>query len=117
MARLDSAVVKQGDFTLGPVTLEIGWGERIGIVGANGAGKSTLLRALLGRAELASGAAWIGPSVVIGEIDQARAQFAGERSLLDAFIDASGMTLAEARTLMAKFGLGAEHVIRTSDSL
>jgi ATPase subunit of ABC transporter with duplicated ATPase domains len=117
VARLDSAVVKQGDFTLGPVTLEIGWGERIGIVGANGAGKSTLLRALLGRVELASGAAWIGPSVVIGEIDQARAQFAGERSLLDAFIDASGLIIAEARTLMAKFGLGAEHVNRTSDSL
>jgi ATPase subunit of ABC transporter with duplicated ATPase domains len=117
VARLDSAVVKQGDFTLGPVTLEIGWGERIGIVGANGAGKSTLLRALLGRVELASGAAWIGPSVVIGEIDQARGQFSGERSLLEAFIDASGLVIAEARTLMAKFGLGAEHVNRTSDSL
>ena len=117
VARLDSAVVEFGDFKLGPVSLEIGWGETIGIVGVNGAGKSTLLRALLGRVELTSGATWIGPSVVIGEIDQARALFAGERTLLEAFMGASGLLVAEARTLMAKFGLGAEHVNRTADSL
>lgn len=117
VARLDGAVVRQGDFTLGPVSLEIGWGERIGIVGPNGGGKTTLLRTLLGRAELADGARWMGPSVVVGELDQARGQFSGEWSLLDAFMDASGLTIADARTLMAKFGLVADHVHRTADSL
>ena len=33
----------------GPVDLEIGWAERVAIVGPNGSGKTTLLRALLGR--------------------------------------------------------------------
>ena len=47
--RLDGAVIERGDFRLGPVDLEIGWAERVAIVGPNGSGKTTLLRALLGR--------------------------------------------------------------------
>src|SRR5262249_41864852 len=39
VARLDGAVVRRGAFELGPVTVEIGWGEKVGIVGPNGAGK------------------------------------------------------------------------------
>lgn len=51
----------------------------IGLVGANGAGKSTLLGALLGRLPLDEGSAWLGPSVIVGEIDQARDLFLGAR--------------------------------------
>ena len=50
VATLRDAVVHQGDFTLGPVNLQLNAGERIGITGPNGAGKSTLLRAAAGRA-------------------------------------------------------------------
>jgi ATPase subunit of ABC transporter with duplicated ATPase domains len=117
VARLDSAVVQRPNFTLGPVSLEIGWGETIGIVGRNGAGKTTLIDALLGRVPLASGVRWQGPGVVIGEIDQARDIFSGEGTLLDAFIRTSDAKLAEARGVLAKFGLGADHVQRPASSL
>ena len=117
VARLDQAVVTRGDFTLGPVTEEVGWGETIGIVGPNGAGKTTLLNALLGRIPLDSGTQWKGPGVVVGEIDQARKQFAGNTRLLDAFVAATGATLSDARSVLAKFGLGAEHVLRSAGSL
>jgi len=110
VARLDGAVVERGGFRLGPVTVEIGWGETVGIVGPNGAGKTTLLGALLGRIPLADGAQWLGPGVVIGEIDQARQTFAGDEPLVDAFIGATGATRSEARSVLAKFGLGAVHV-------
>ena len=110
--RLQGAVVQRGSFTLGPVDLEIGWGERVAIVGPNGSGKTTLLLALLGRLPLVAGERWMGPGVVVGEMDQARAGFAGSESLLDAFLAATGLLVADARSLLAKFGLGAEHVTR-----
>ena len=61
VARLDGAVVDRGAFRLGPVDLEIGWAERVAVLGANGAGKSTLIDAILGRVELTAGERWVGP--------------------------------------------------------
>jgi ATPase subunit of ABC transporter with duplicated ATPase domains len=118
VATLRSALVRLGTFTLGPVDLEIGWAERVAISGANGAGKSTLLAALLGRAALAEGHASLGPGVVIGEVDQARALFLGEEALLDAFgAVVPDLPPAEIRTLLAKFGLRAAHVTRPAATL
>ena len=115
--RLRDAVVERGAFVLGPVDLEIGWRDRVAIVGPNGSGKTTLLLALLGRLPLRAGERWMGTSVVVGEMDQARAAFAGGGPLLDAFIATTGLPLAEARSLLAKFGLGADHVVRPADTL
>ncbi|HEX6785980.1 MAG TPA: ATP-binding cassette domain-containing protein, partial [Acidimicrobiales bacterium] len=117
VASLDGAVVDRGDFRLGPVDLAVGWAERIGIVGANGSGKSTLLDALLGRIELAAGEQRLGPGVVVGEVEQARHRLDGGRTLLDAVLSATGMTLSEARSLLAKFGLGAGDVERAGRTL
>jgi ATPase subunit of ABC transporter with duplicated ATPase domains len=100
--------VERGDFTLGPIDLTIGFGERIAIVGSNGAGKSTLLSAILERT---------GPSVVVGEIEQARGRFASDRTVLDIVQRASGMTTSDTRTLLAKFGLVAAHVDRPASSM
>ncbi|MFL6055706.1 MAG: ABC-F family ATP-binding cassette domain-containing protein [Actinoallomurus sp.] len=118
VATLRSAVLRRGDFTLGPVDLQIGWADRVAITGANGAGKSTLLAALLGRAVLTEGHAALGPGVITGEVDQARALFLGEGPLLDAFgAEVPELPPAEIRTLLAKFGLRAAHVTRPAATL
>ena len=124
VAVLDGAVVDRGagdgggeGFRLGPVDLEVRSGDRLVVAGRNGAGKSTLVEALLGRAPLAAGTSRLGPSVVVGEVAQARTAFDAAPSLLAAVLDATGMTLAEARSLLAKFGLGADHVGRPAPSL
>jgi ATPase subunit of ABC transporter with duplicated ATPase domains len=122
VATLRHVVVHRGQFTLGPVDLQIDWADRVAITGANGSGKSTLLAALLGRIPLDEppnqGTASLGPGVVVGEVDQARARFHGGESLLDAFRAAApAMLPAEARTLLAKFGLRADHVLRPAASL
>jgi ATPase subunit of ABC transporter with duplicated ATPase domains len=118
VATLSGAVVRRGGFTLGPVDLQVDWGDRVAITGPNGAGKSTLLAALLGRVPLDGGRSALGPSVRIGEIDQAREAFLGSETLLDAFsAEVPDWPTAEVRTLLAKYGLTAEHVLRPADTL
>nr|WP_139417693.1 ABC-F family ATP-binding cassette domain-containing protein [Agromyces laixinhei] len=118
VSTLDEAVVRQGDFTLGPVSLQVDAGERIGITGPNGAGKSTLLSLLLGRRAADAGRASLGASVAIGEIDQARTQLAGDAPLAEAFEAlVPEFSSGEVRTLLAKFGLKADHVLRPVDAL
>lgn len=118
VATLRDAVVRRGDFTLGPVNLQIDWADRVAVTGANGSGKSTLLGALLGRLPLADGQAALGPGVVVGEVDQARGLFLGDVPLLDAFRAAvPDLSPADARTLLAKFGLRAQHVLRPAATL
>lgn len=118
VATLREARVVRGGFTFGPASLQIDWADRVAITGANGAGKSTLLAALLERLPLDSGNAALGSGVVVGEVDQARRLFLGAQSLLDAFCAAVPDTEpAEVRTLLAKFGLRADHVTRPATSL
>jgi ATPase subunit of ABC transporter with duplicated ATPase domains len=117
VASLERAVVVRGDFTLGPVDLAIGWAERVGLVGPNGSGKTTVLEALLGRVELSAGQRRLGPGVVVGEVEQARRRLDTGRTLLDAVLAASGLTVSEARSLLAKFGLGAADVARPARTL
>ncbi|WP_405983907.1 ABC-F family ATP-binding cassette domain-containing protein [Streptomyces sp. NBC_00872] len=118
VAVLRAAEVKRGDFQFGPVTLQIDRADRIAITGPNGSGKSTLLAALLGRLPLDAGHASLGSGVVVGEVDQARALFHGPETLLDAFRPAVPDTEpAEIRTLLAKFGLKSDHLLRPATTL
>lgn len=117
VVRCSGAVVDRGSFRLGPVDLLIGYGERIALVGRNGSGKSTLIDLLLGRITPDAGAVQFGSGVAVGEVEQVRAQLGGAATLLRSFQDATGMTVADARTLLAKFGLVGDHVERPTASL
>jgi ATPase subunit of ABC transporter with duplicated ATPase domains len=114
---LEDAVVERGAFRLGPIELDVRWGERISIAGPNGSGKTTLIDALLGRLPIAGGTRRVGPSVIFGEIGQARSLFAPDQPLIRSFCAESSLFEGEARTLLAKFDLYAEHVLRPAGSL
>jgi ATPase subunit of ABC transporter with duplicated ATPase domains len=117
VARLDGAVVRRGSFTLGPVDLQVAWQDRVAVVGPNGGGKSTLLAALLGEVALDAGVRHLGSGVVVGTMDQRRSAFGGTGPLLAAFSAGTGLEGAEARTLLAKFGLTGDHVVRSGAAL
>ena len=117
VAVLSGAVVRRGDFELGPVDLQVAYGDRIALVGPNGSGKTTLLEALLGRLPLASGRSSLGAGVRLGEVDQARSVFTGSATVVEVVEERTQWPASQVRTLLAKYGLRADHVARPSGSL
>ena len=125
VATLSDAVVERADFRLGPVSLVVGRGDRIAVAGDNGSGKTTLLAALLGQLPLTSGRHSLGTRVSVGVVDQQRRLLDVDAPVLDVVRRELGpmpgtgreWPIAEVRTLLAKFGLGSEHVARPARSL
>jgi ATPase subunit of ABC transporter with duplicated ATPase domains len=121
VATLGGAVVERGAFRLGPVDLEIRRQDRVALTGPNGAGKSTLVAVLTGRLPAGGGVARLGSGVVVGILHQDRAAVGDSprpgATLLDAVMAASGLKAQEARSLLAKFDLTAEHAARAEAAL
>jgi ATPase subunit of ABC transporter with duplicated ATPase domains len=117
VASLRGAVVRRGDFALGPVDLDLRWADRVAITGPNGGGKTTLLHALLGLLAVDEGSALLGRGVVVGELDQVRREFSGAETVVEVLASGADLEPVDARTLLAKLGLGAEHVTRPAASL
>jgi ATPase subunit of ABC transporter with duplicated ATPase domains len=87
------------------------------VTGPNGGGKSTLIGALLGRVPLDAGVSRLGPSIVVGEVEQERTSLLAAPSLLAAVTGRSGMPEEDARGLLAKFRLDADRVARPAADL
>jgi len=117
VAGLEGAVVRRGAFVLGPLDLELRYGDRLAVAGPNGSGKTTLLHALLGRVSLEAGRRTLGAGVVLGELEQGRERFGGSEPLLATVRQETALHEPDARTLLAKFDLAAAHVLRPASSL
>ncbi|WP_024802240.1 ABC-F family ATP-binding cassette domain-containing protein [Nocardia sp. BMG51109] len=118
VATVSGATVARGGFTLGPVTTQVDWGDRIVLTGANGSGKSTLLALLLGKIHPDTGSAVLGSGVAVGEVDQARGLFRGSTTPAEAFgAEVPDWPESDVRTLLAKFGLRGSQVLRANDTL
>jgi ATPase subunit of ABC transporter with duplicated ATPase domains len=115
VASLAGAVVDRGRFRLGPVDLELRWRDRLALTGPNGAGKSTLLGLLTGELRPTSGAVRLGSGVVVGHLGQDRVP--GPGTLLDGVRERTELSVEAARSLLAKFDLGAEHLARAEAEL
>ena len=88
------------------------------LAGDNGAGKTTLLAAMLGALSVASGRMTLGSRVRLGLIDQERSLLSSDSSVVDIVRSELGdVDRGEVRTLLAKFGVGSEHVDRPARSL
>ncbi|MEM7272844.1 MAG: ABC-F family ATP-binding cassette domain-containing protein [Actinomycetota bacterium] len=126
VAALDGVVVDRGRFRLGPIDLEVRWTDRLAIVGPNGTGKSTLLDVVVGRLDPTAGSARLGSGVVIGELGQRRDAFSAPSATADGgpgpalvrvFQDQTGLAGDAARSVLAKFGLDTDAVLRPAATL
>jgi ATPase subunit of ABC transporter with duplicated ATPase domains len=72
---------------------------------------------LLGDVPLLAGERRVGRRTSVGAIGQERDAYAGDAPLVDELIARTGLVRVDARTLLAKFGLGADHIGRPCSSL
>src|SRR6185295_18180340 len=70
LALRDAAVTFGGRPLFSGISLGLGKGERVCLVGANGSGKSTILKALAGEMELDGGERFVQPGLKIGYLPQ-----------------------------------------------
>ncbi len=124
VATIQRACLERGGFSLGPVDLELRWLDRVALTGPNGAGKTTLLALLTGELPPTAGVARLGAGVIAGHLRQDRGPLAGTEAgggrpwtLLDAVRAATDLSVEEARSLLAKFDLGAGHLARAEADL
>ena len=81
------------------IDVEVGPGERLGIVGPNGAGKTTLLRIVQKLQAPDHGTAEVGPTVRFATIDQKRSDLDPERTVMEEVAGHGGAV---------RVGIGAE---------
>jgi ATP-binding cassette ChvD family protein len=70
----DRVIFEDVNFRLPP-------GGIVGIIGPNGAGKTTLLKMLMGKEEPDTGSLKIGPTVVLGYVDQSRDELKADNTV------------------------------------
>ena len=78
---------------------------------------SGLTRALVGELPLARGTRQLGPTTRFGVLEQDRSLFERDEPIIVAFTERTGQTPGAARSLLAKFALGADEVTRPARSL
>jgi len=115
VAELDQVAKTYGDFTLGPISLSLHWQDRLALHGHNGAGKSVLISLLTGAVTPDAGTVRLGHRVQVGLLRQSGTDLAGGATGLATFQRHVQASPAEARRLLAKFDLGADHVLRPVD--
>jgi ATPase subunit of ABC transporter with duplicated ATPase domains len=115
---LEGAVLRRGDWHLGPLDLTVRYGDRLRLAGPNGAGKSTVLAALAGTLLPTAGRLLVAPRAVVATLGQDR-EAMGDQALDAAAVmrDATGLDETDARTALAAFGLAAEEVERPASTL
>ncbi|OJI08508.1 hypothetical protein BK005_00680 [bacterium CG10_37_50] len=109
---LDQVVVGYSEqFQLGPISLTINYGNRVGFLGLNGSGKSTLLKTITGQLDPLVGKVSIGSGLKIGNMMQEHETLPREETLLAFIKDQAKLTSdQEVFAALVKFGLDEKQI-------
>lgn len=92
-------------FKVGPMSFEIRYGSRVGIMGLNGTGKSTLLKTITGQLLPLSGEIEIGSSVRIGNMMQEHETLPRKITPLQFLMERARLSQQDSYAKLAKFSL------------
>ncbi len=107
----------KGGFSIGPISLELRYGNRVGIMGLNGSGKSTLLKAVTGQIQLTSGSVDTGSGVRMGNMMQEHDNLPRHKSLLEFMTEHSEISIQESYAKLARFGFDEAQMKRPIETL
>jgi ATP-binding cassette subfamily F protein 3 len=104
---LTSVTAGYNGFRIGPLTLHVPFGARIGIVGANGSGKSTLLKTIVGTLQPLEGSVSRGESLRMGNFTQEHEDLPREKTPIWLFAETAEIyDVDRISFLLHKFHLG-----------
>ena len=107
----------QGGFHIKPVSLEIPYGFRVGIMGLNGSGKSTLIKTIVGQLPLMSGTVEIGRGLKLGNMTQEHETLDRTQTLLECVTKRAETTVQETFALLVRYGFSENQIRREIGTL
>ncbi len=114
---LSDLVIGYDNFRLWPLSLDILYGKRVGIMGLNGAGKSTLLKTITGTLAPISGQREIGAGARFGNMMQEHESLPRAEPVLGFLRSRAGLTETGAYNTLVKFGFNPNQVKQTINEL
>jgi ATP-binding cassette subfamily F protein 3 len=96
------------NFRIGPISLEIPYGARVGIFGINGAGKSTLLKTITGELKIKQGTVTIGSSLIIGNLMQEHENLPRNKTTFQFLKERARLEAQQIYHLLSRFHFSAE---------
>ncbi len=107
--RLEQVKIERDKFRLGPINLEINYGDRIAILGQNGGGKSTFLKLLISEKQPTNGYIRLGSRLKTGYLPQ-ETIFGEHQTILGHFLEKTNLDQTNARKILSRFGFFADDV-------
>jgi len=99
-----------GQFELGPISLTIGYGYRVGFLGLNGSGKSTLLKTITGQLPAISGEVSLGSGLKLGNMMQEHETLPRTETLLAFIKERTGRPDQDVFSTLVKFGFDEKDI-------
>lgn len=107
---IDVVAGYSGSFSIGPLSFELRYGDRVGVMGLNGTGKSTLLKTITGQIVPISGKIEIGSGIRFGNMMQEHETLPRECTLLDFLSGRVCSDQQDSYSKLSKFGFNERQV-------
>ncbi|MFA7441719.1 MAG: ABC-F family ATP-binding cassette domain-containing protein [Sphingomonadaceae bacterium] len=91
-------------FTVGPMSFDVRFKNRVGIMGLNGSGKSTILKTITGVLPPREGKIEIGSGVKLGNMMQEHESLPRDETLLELLMKRAGLSQEMSYAKLARFG-------------